>query len=115
MRHAQPPFGGIYLAEGIAAAVLIAVNEWFLARAPAAETRADSLGGALYPRHRALVERSGLLVFGEKFASLLIQFTKRDVAILFFVVLALIALPAVILHLLLIVTGVTLAFALKSR
>ncbi len=115
LRHAHSNLGGIYLAEGIAAAVLIAVNEWLLARAPATEAGADALGGVLYPRHRALVERSGLLAFGEKFASLLIQFTKRDVAILFFVALALAGFPAVILHLLFVVTAVSLALAVKTH
>ena len=47
--------------------------------------------------------------------SILIQLTKRDVAVLSFVLLALIGMPALILHLLLVVTAVTLAFALKSR
>jgi hypothetical protein len=69
----------------------------------------------LYPRHRALVERSGLLAFGEKFASLLIQFTKRDVAVLFFVLLAVIGFPAVILHLLFVVTAVSLVLAFRAR
>ena len=48
LRSAHVHFGGIYLAEGIAAALLIAVNEWFLARAPAAEAGARCLprGGA---------------------------------------------------------------------
>ena len=115
LRQAHPNFGGIYLAEGISAAVLIAINEWLLARSPLAEAGAESLGGTLYPRHRALVERSGLLAFGEKFASLLIQFTKRDVAILFFVVLALAGFPAVILHLLFAVTAVSLALAFRAR
>ena len=115
LRHAGSHLGMVYLAEGIVAAVLIAANEWLLAQAPAAAGGADSLGGTLYPRHRVLVERSGLLAFGEKFAALLIQFTKRDVAILFFVVLALLGFPAVILHLLLVVTGVTLALAWRAR
>ncbi len=104
--------------EGIVAGALIAINEWHLAtRKPAAtgETQPDSLGGALYPRHRDLVERSGLLRFGEKFASLVVQLTKRDVAVLFFVFLAAIGLPSLILHLLLVVTTVTLALALKAR
>ena len=114
LRHAHPHFGGIFLAEGIVAAALIALNEWTLARASVPEASADSLGGTLYPRHRELVERSGLLAFGEKYASLLIQLTKRDVAILFFVLLALIGLPSLILHLLAVVTAVTLAFALKK-
>jgi phosphatidylglycerophosphate synthase len=117
LRQAHPHFGWLYLAEGIVAGVLIAFNEWYLATrkpAPSGEATADSLGGALYPRHRDLVQRSGLLRFGEKFASVLIQLTKRDVAVLFFVFLAAIGLPFLILHLLLVVTTATLAVALKS-
>ena len=83
--------------------------------APVDEATADSLGGALYPRHRDLVERSGLLRFGEKFATLLVQLTKRDVAVLFFLFLAAIGFPSLILHVLLVVTAMTLAFALKAR
>ena len=79
------------------------------------EGKSESLGGALYPRHRELVERSGVLVFGEKFASWLIQLTKRDVAMLFFVLLAAVGQPAWILHLLLVVTAVSLALALRAR
>ena len=111
----QSRFYGI---EGMLAAALIIANEWYLAsRTPAvvAEPVQDSLGGTLYPRHRALVARSGLLIFGEKFASTLIQLTKRDVAVLFFVVLAAVGLPSLILHLLFVVTAVTLGLALKSR
>jgi len=117
LRPAHPRFGWLYLAEGIVAAALIALNEWHLAtRKPAlaGEAKEDSLGGTLYPRHRDLVERSGLLMFGEKFASLLVQLTKRDVAVLFFVFLAAAGLPSLILHLLLVVTTATLALALKS-
>jgi hypothetical protein len=117
LRQAHPHFGWFYLSEGIFAGMLIAVNEWYLAtRKPAAtsEVQADSLGGALYPRHRDLVQRSGLLRFGEKFASLLVQLTKRDVAVLFFLFLAAIGLPSLILHLLLVVTAATLVVALKS-
>ena len=107
-----------YWIEGILTAALIIVNEWYLAsRAPAVvvESVRDSLGGTLYPRHRELVTRSGLLVFGEKFAARLIQLTKRDVAVLFFLFLAAVGAPSLILHLLFIVTAVTLGLALKSR
>jgi CDP-alcohol phosphatidyltransferase len=117
LRQAHLHLGWIYLAEGIVAGILIAVNEWYLATrkpAPAGEANADSLGGALYPRHRDLVHHSGLLRFGEKFASLLVQLTKRDVAVLFFLFLAAIGLPSLVLHLLLVVTTATLAVALKS-
>jgi hypothetical protein len=110
--------GWLFLAEGIVAAALIAMNEWYLATrttpaAAAVATKSDPLGATLYPRHRDLVDRSGLLVFGEKFTSLLFQLTKRDVAVLFFVFLAVIGFPSLILHLLLAVTAVTLALALK--
>jgi phosphatidylglycerophosphate synthase len=118
LRQAHPHFGWFYLAEGIVAGMLIVVNEWYLARrksAPVDEATTDSLGGALYPRHRDLVLRSGLLMFGEKFASLLVQLTKRDVAVLFFLVLAAIGLPSLILHLLFLVTAVSLILALKAR
>ena len=118
LQQAHPRFGWLYLAEGIVAGGLIALNEWYLATrkpAPAGEAKADSLGGALYPRHRDLVQRSGLLRFGEKFASLVFQLTKRDVAVLFFVFLAAIGLPSLILHLLLVVTAASLVLALKAR
>ena len=109
--------GWFYLIEGGLAAGLIGVNEFFLAtRKPAEdEGKLQSLGGTLYPRHRELVERSGLLLLGEKAAFWLIQLTKRDVAMLFFVLLAAIGQPAWILHLLLVVTAVSLALALRAR
>jgi hypothetical protein len=108
--------GWFYLVEGGLAAALIGVNEFYLAtRKPGLdEEKSEPLGGALYPRHRQLVERSGMLLLGEKATSWLIQLTKRDVAVLFFVFLAVIGQPAWILHLLLGVTAISLALALKS-
>ena len=108
--------GWFYAAEGLVTAALIGVNEFYLAtRKPGEdEGKSESLSGALYPRHREMVERSGMLFFGEKFASWLIQLTKRDVAMLFFVFLAAIGHPAWILHLLLAVTAVSLALAWKA-
>src|SRR2546423_12716154 len=114
LSRAQPRFGLFFDLEGIGAALLIGLNEWFLARVPASDAKADSLGGTLYPRHRELVARSGLLRFGENFASLLIQLTKRDVAVLFFVLLAAVGVPSVILHLLFVVTAITFVFALRG-
>jgi len=109
--------GWFYLIEGGLAAALIGVNEFCLAtRNPRVnEGKSESLGGALYPRHRELVERSGMLLLGEKAAFWLIQLTKRDVAVLFFVFLAAIGQPAWILHLLFGVTAVSLALALRAR
>jgi phosphatidylglycerophosphate synthase len=113
LRQAHPRFAWLFAAEAIAAAGLIAINEWFLARGSVTESSA--LGDAVYPRHRALIARSGLLVFGKKFASLVIQFTKHDVAVLFFVFLAAVGVPALILHLLFVVTAVSLVLALRAR
>ena len=106
--------GWFFVGEGLIAAALIGANEVLLARRKPDANAAVSLGGVLYSRHRELVGRSGMLLFGPKFASWLIQLTKRDVAILFFVLLAAVGLPAYILHLLLMVTAATLALALKS-
>ncbi|MEY2521120.1 MAG: hypothetical protein QOF24_2879 [Verrucomicrobiota bacterium] len=107
--------GWFYLSEGLIAAALIGANEFLLSKRKPDENAAESLGGVLYSRHRELVERSGMLLFGPKFASWLIQLTKRDVAVLSFVFLAVVGLPSLILHLLLIVTAVTLALSLKAR
>jgi hypothetical protein len=118
LRNPHPHFAWLFVAEGVVGAGLIAINEWLLARrnlATVATATNDSLGDALYPRHRELVERSGLLVLGEKYASLLMQLTKRDVAVLFFVFLALIGLPSLILHLLLLVSAVSLILAVRAR
>ena len=106
-----------YVVEGLMAAALIAVNEFYLTsrRSAVDDGKSESLGSAVYPRHRELVERSGMLLFGEKFASWLIQLTKRDVAMLFFVFLAAIGQPAWILHLVLVVTAVSLGLALRAR
>jgi phosphatidylglycerophosphate synthase len=110
-------FGWIYLIEGVLSGILIAVNEFSLASDATNLTSATSetLDRVLYPRHRELVQRSGLLFFGEKFAYWLIQLTKRDVAILFFVFLAVIGLPALILHLQFLVTAISFVLALRSR
>ena len=109
--------GWFYVVEGLTAAVLIGVNEFYLAtqRLPGDVRKGKSLEHALYPRHRQLLERSGLLYFGEKFASWLIQLTKRDVAMLFFLFLAAIGHPIWILHLLFAVTAMSLVLAWRAR
>jgi hypothetical protein len=109
--------GWFYLLEGVLAAALIGLNEFWLAeKKPGPSQEAPgSLGDTLYPRHRELVANSGLLFFGETLVSWFIQLTKRDVAILFFVFLAAVGLPAFILHLLVLVTAVTLALALRVK
>ena len=109
--------GWFYLVEGLVAAGLIGLNEFLLARRQPGGPLAHSsgLGETLYPRHRELVERSGLLRLGEPFAYWVMQLTKRDVGVLFFVFLAAIGQPAWILHLLFAVTAISLALALAAR
>jgi phosphatidylglycerophosphate synthase len=104
-----------YVMEGILAALLIGANEFLLARQKPDESAVVSLGGTLYPRHRELVERSGILRLGEKSTYWLIQLTKRDVAVLGFVLLAAVGLPSLILHLLFAVAAVSLALAVRAR
>ena len=103
-----------YVVEGILAALLIGANEFLLARQKPNKGATVSLGGTLYPRHRELVESSGILRLGERSAYWLIQLTKRDVAVLGFVLLAAVGLPSLILHLLFAVAAISLALALKS-
>ena len=54
-----------------------------------------------------MVEHSGLHYLGEKVVWWLANLTKRDVALLFFLVLALVRLPDWILHLWTLVAGVS--------
>jgi hypothetical protein len=69
----------------------------------------------LYVRHRALIQRSGLLFLGEKVVWWLFQLTKRDVAIFLFLLLAIAGRPQWILHLWIAVSTVTLLLALIAR
>lgn len=116
--HSGGRFGWLYVVEGVAAAALIGLNEFHLVKQRTSvvhESNSDLLGGALYPRHRQLLERSGLFRLGETFVSWLIQLTKRDVAVLFFVFLAVAAHPALILHLMFCVAAATYALTWRSH
>lgn len=84
------------LPEGIICAVLIAANEWLL-RIGQTESRVAS--PQFYPRHRGMIEHSGLLGLGERTVWWVMQLTKRDVAILVFLLLALLDRAEWILHL----------------
>jgi phosphatidylglycerophosphate synthase len=102
--------GEAYRWEGILCALVIALNEFGLRLSA---SHRESLSAAarsdtLYPRHQAMIQHSGLAFFGERFVSMLVQFTKRDVAVLFFFLLALANLPQWILHIWLGVTIVNL-------
>ena len=108
--------GWLYLGEGIFCALMIAANEWFL-RDPKIETdfAPNALTNTLYVRHRAMIQRSGLLFLGEKLVWWLFQLTKRDVAIFLFLLLAIAGRPQWILHLWIAVTAVSLLLALVAR
>jgi phosphatidylglycerophosphate synthase len=109
--------GWFWVAEGIAAAALIGVNEFSLATRETRENSEESetWGGALYPRHRHLVERSGMLRLSKGLTHWVMQLTKRDVSVLGFLLLAIIGWPALILHLMFVVTAITLTLAVRSR
>jgi CDP-L-myo-inositol myo-inositolphosphotransferase len=85
--------------EGIACAALIAGNEFLLnmgqSRADAVEPKSGDL---FYPRHREMIDQSGLGNF-EGVIWWIAQFTKRDVVTLFFLLLAIVNLAPWILHL----------------
>jgi len=107
---------GTYAIEGFVTAGLIAANEWFLAaRHSKKETKPEiSTDSPFYPRHRDLLQHSGIGMLGEKFTYWLVQLTKRDVAMLAFVVLALLNRPVWILHLLGVTAAVSLTLAVKA-
>ena len=109
--------GWFYTLEGTVAALLIGMNESYLGSRSVGESAGEleALDGLLYPRHRELVERSGILLLGRRFTYWAIQLTKRDFAALFFVFLAIVGLPSLILHLLIVVAAITLTLALRSR
>lgn len=114
--HALPSVSvsWFYVAEGVAAAACVVLSEGivFLRRSRRDQQRTIApLNGALYHRHHEFFQRSGILVFGENVAWWLVFMTKRDMAMLAFVVLALAGQPEWILHLLLGVGAINSALA----
>jgi hypothetical protein len=123
--------GSLYQWEGMACAAVILLNETVLRlshpppslsglsaeRTPqrGVPTESGSLSPALYPRHRDMIQNSGLLMLGERNAWWLVQFTKRDVAVFCFLLLALANLGPWILHLWITVSTVTLALTIRAR
>ena len=103
-----------YVAEGIAAAACVVLSEGivFLRRSRSSQQPGTTaLNGALYHRHNEFFQRSGILVFGEAAAWWMVFLTKRDMAMLAFVFLALLGQPDWILHLLLGVGAINSALA----
>ena len=100
------------LAEGIICAALITANEWLLRggknKLPVASS---TLHESFYARHHGMIEHSGLLNLGERFAWWLFQLTKRDMAVFVFLILALLGLADWILHLWTTVAAVSLVLS----
>ena len=98
--------------EGAVCAVLITANELFLRVGKNKMAVGSSeLHESFYMRHRAMIGHSGLLNLGERFVWWLFQLTKRDMAILVFLLLALLDLAQWILHLWTTVAGVSLVLS----
>src|ERR1043166_8436506 len=95
--------------EGVICALLITANEWLLRWGTGAKRVAsEDFHESFYARHHGMIGHSGLLDLGERFAWWLFQLTKRDVAIFFFLILALLNLGIWILHLWTLAAGVSL-------
>ena len=105
----------IYLLEGIVCAAVIATNEWFLRRVTVTDQpESQQLTDALYPRHRRLFANPALGKISDHQWWWIVQFTKRDFAILLFLLLAFLDRPQWILHLWLAVSAITLALSARS-
>jgi hypothetical protein len=95
---------------------VIAANEWFLRRVTVEDRpESEKLSDALYPRHRRLLADPAMRVVGQNTWWWIIQFTKRDTAILVFFLLALLDQAQWILHLWLIVSTATLVLSVRSN
>jgi len=66
---------------------------------------------SFYARHRGMIGHSGLLNLGERFVWWLFQLTKRDMALVVFLMLALLGLAQWILHLWVTVAGVSVVLS----
>jgi phosphatidylglycerophosphate synthase len=101
--------------EGIVCAVLITANEVLL-RAGKSQTAVapSALHESFYARHRTMIGHSGLLNLGERFVWWVFQLTKRDMAILVFLILALLGVAQWILHLWVTVAGVSLVLSVSA-
>jgi phosphatidylglycerophosphate synthase len=105
-------FGLRRSSEGIACAVLITANELLLRAGKSQRAVAPStFHESFYARHHGMIGHSGLLNLGERFVWWLFQLTKRDMALVVFLMLALLGLAQWILHLWVTVAGVSLVLS----
>jgi phosphatidylglycerophosphate synthase len=105
-------FGLHRSSEGIVCAILITANELLL-RAGKSRTAVapPALHQSFYARHHGMIGHSGLLNLGERFVWWLFQLTKRDMALVVFLILALLGLAQWILHLWVTVAGASLVLS----
>src|SRR6266513_759160 len=98
--------------EGIVCAVLITANEVLL-RAGKSQTAVapSTFHESFYARHHGMIGHSGLLHLGQRFVWWLFQLTKRDMALVVFLILALLGLAPWILHLWATVAGASLVLS----
>jgi len=105
-----------YLLEGLLCAAVIVINEWSLRRVQLSDQpESEKLTEALYPRHRRLLAGRWGRIFNDNVWWWIIQFTKRDAAILAFLLLALADQSPWILHLWLTVSATTLILSARSN
>ena len=98
--------------EGVVCALLITANELLLRWGTRAKRVAsEDFHESFYARHHGMIGHSGLLGLGERFVWWLFQLTKRDMAIFFFLVLALLNLATWILHLWTLAAGASLVIS----
>jgi phosphatidylglycerophosphate synthase len=98
--------------EGIVCAVLITINELLLKVGKSKTSVVSStFHESFYTRHHTVVGHSGLLNLGERFVWWIFQLTKRDMAMLVFLLLALLGLADWILNLWTIVAGASLVLS----
>ncbi len=98
--------------EGIVCAVLITANELLLRAGKShAAVAPSTMRESFYARHYGMIGHSGLLHLGERFVWWLFQLTKRDMALVVFLMLALLGLAPWILHLWAIVAGASLVLS----
>lgn len=91
--------GQRYLLEGIVCAIVITLHELILSRWQDHRLGTHFQMPSAYQRHRGMLEHSGIGVIGAERVGWLIQLTKRDVAIVVFLILAIAGLPQWIIHL----------------
>src|SRR5438046_7503168 len=100
---------------GSVCAFLLSTIELFLrARKRQLPVVSSELHESFYARHRAMIGHSGLLNLGERFVWWLFQLTKRDKAILVFLLLTLLGLVHWILHLWTIVAGASMILSVLA-